>query len=138
MKSKNMLNPAHKNKRGILIGTVIFVILNIAFIALLIVYVRNSASGAGIKQTVLAKDIALFINSAKPGTIMEFDILEYKQIAEKNNIENFIRVGDGKVTVTLAKASQGASYPYFSNYKPEIKYGEAAGFKDLVWIEVKA
>jgi hypothetical protein len=106
-----------KNKRGVVIGTVIFILLNLIFFSLALLFVRDRTGGDEVKEKVLAKEIALFINSAEPRTLVLFDIQEFKDIAKANNIndENMIKLDNGRVIVALKGA--GFSYPYFSGYK---------------------
>lgn len=120
-------------------GNVLFILLNIAFFALVIYFVRDAASGAGMKERILSKEIALMINAAKPGTSIEIDISAYEAIAKKNKIKNFIEIGNNNVTVTLS--GKGFVYPYFSMNKIDYKYGEEqqlAGFLYMKVSEVKS
>jgi hypothetical protein len=110
-----------KNKKGILMGNVIFIILNIVFAALLFYYVMDNASGTGMKQKVLAKEIASFIDAAEPGTVVELDIAAYKSIADSNKIKDFIQIADGQVKVVL-RAGNGYTASYFSDNKLDVKY----------------
>lgn len=120
-------------------GNVLFILLNIAFFAMVIYFVHDAASGAGMKEKILAKEVALMINAARPGTEIEIDISAYEEIAKKNNIKNFIEIGNDNVTVTLS--GKGFVYPYFSKNKVECKYGKEqrlAGFLNMKVSEVKA
>jgi hypothetical protein len=110
-----------KNKKGILMGNVIFIILNIVFFALLFYFVMDNVSGTGMKQKVLAKEIASFIDAAEPGTVIELDISAYKSIADNNKIKDFIQIGDGQVKVVL-RAGNGYTASYFSDNKLDVKY----------------
>lgn len=121
-----------KDKRGILVGTIIFIVLNIVFFSMLFYFVYDSVSGIRVKEKMLAKEVAMFINSAEPGTFIELNIQDYKKLADKNKIEDFIRVKDGSVWVALAAGRTGFSYPYFSDYTIESK---AEG--DFLTIEVE-
>jgi hypothetical protein len=127
-------NLPRNNKRGIVMGNVLFILLNIAFFALVIYFVRDAASGAGMKEKILSKEIALMINAAKPGTSIEIDISAYEKIAKKNGIKNFIEIGSNNVTVTLS--GKGFVYPYFSMNKVEYKYGEEHGLAGFLYMKV--
>lgn len=74
-----------------------------------------------MKEKILAKEISMFINSAEPGTLLLINVKDYKEIAQQNKIsdENFIKINDGKVSVTLSGSE--FSYPYFSDYSLEGK-----------------
>lgn len=121
MRSLKLLRFKNLNKRGIIIGEVMFILLNIAFFSMALYSIYNKASGPAIKEKVLAKEIVLYINAAEPDSIIELNIEDYKRIAEKNKIKNFIRIENGYVTVILDEKATGFRYPYFSNYKLESK-----------------
>ena len=112
-----------RNKKGILTGTVMFIILNLVFFSMLLYFANQSISGLDIKEKILAKQVALFINSAKPETLMIFDIKEYLDAAEnKLNTEEIIKIEEGKVKVKLDDDT--FVLPHFSSYKIEYKvYG---------------
>jgi hypothetical protein len=106
-----------KNKNGVVMGAVLFILLNIMFFSMALLFVRDRTGGDEVKEKILAKEIALFINSAEPETLILFDIQEYRDIASENRIpdERMIKIEDGKVIVAL-KGTE-FSYPYFSDYK---------------------
>lgn len=104
------------NKRGLIFDAVIFLIVNIAFFAMLFLFVRNSATGPNVKEQILAKQVAMFIDAAKNNTIVELNIGEYKEIAEKNKINNFLRINQTEGKVITALSGESYEYPYFSNY----------------------
>lgn len=118
---KRSYRPGNKNKKGIVMGTVVFILLNIAFFAMLLFFVVDRCTGTSMKEKVLAREIALFINSAEPNTLILFNIKNYKEIIDKNKIkpEDFIKLEDGRVRVVLA--GSGVVYPYFLDYKIEGK-----------------
>lgn len=120
-----------KGKKGALVeGEVIFILLNLVFFIMLIWFVNNECRGTDMKEKIAAKEIAIFINSAEPGTLILINVRDFKDIATKNKITDFIQIKDGKVSVAL---SGGAfTYPYFSDYSVE---GEING--DFFAISIK-
>ena len=57
-----------RNKKGeILVGNVIFIVLNIIYLSILITFLYTRASGAVLLEEVSAKQIALLIDGAQPG-----------------------------------------------------------------------
>jgi len=113
-----------KAKSDIIIETTIFIILNIVFIAVLLLFVMQSSRGAVISEQIYAKQIALMIDEAKPETIILYDIEEILKIAEKNNIDPkeavIVNEDENKVVVTL-RQGRGYSYNYFSDYDVEFE-----------------
>ena len=60
-----------KDKRGkmtFLTGVVMFIILNVVFFTVLFLFLGIKGTGSGIYEQIYAKQIALLIDQAKPGT----------------------------------------------------------------------
>jgi len=73
-----------KNKKGseILTETTIFVILNIVFFVMLIGFIYLQSSPKALEQQETAKQIALLIDAARPGTEITLDVSETMKRAE--------------------------------------------------------
>jgi len=101
-------------------GTVIFTILNLAFFILLLTFVWRSANGAAVYEEIYAKQIALAIDKAKPGTQIVINVDKGLQIADKNRqprSEIFkIDSDKGQVAVSLSEGKGGYEMSYFNNY----------------------
>ncbi|MEM4230554.1 MAG: hypothetical protein QXF25_01635 [Candidatus Pacearchaeota archaeon] len=119
-------------KRGIIIGDVIFIILNVAFFAMLLYFVRDRCLGENIKEKILTRQIALLINSAEPETLLIFNVQEYLKIAKENKIQeqDFIKIEDGLVSVALN--GDKSNYPFFSDYKIEYELRE-----NFLYVKIK-
>ncbi|MBU0907278.1 MAG: hypothetical protein KKD18_06170 [Nanoarchaeota archaeon] len=108
------------NKKGerLITGTVIFVILNLTVIIVLIVAVSRSGSGASLSEEAYAKQIALLIDAAKPGTTLNIDITEIYLLARDNNINPnvFISCETNEVYVRAAPG-QGYRFNFFTELK---------------------
>jgi hypothetical protein len=65
-----------KDKRGFdqIIATVIYLIIALVIFAGLLKFVSDRASGDSLKEQVLAKQIALILDTAKPGTEVNITI----------------------------------------------------------------
>ena len=64
-------------KKGeLLISNIIFIVLNLVFLAILIVFIVKQGSGAIVLEQSYAKQIALLIDSAKPITEVRMDMKE--------------------------------------------------------------
>lgn len=95
---------------------VIFIILNVLFLAILILFLLRQGQGAVILEQSYAKQIALLIDSAKPGMTLVLDMSKAKDLLEKNGLdfENIIIKTDNIITVKLSE-SGGYSYSYFND-----------------------
>lgn len=107
-------------KRGeILVENVIFIVLNILFFSILILFLVKQSAGSYLLEQGYSKQIALLVDSALPGTIMTLNMPQALTIAKKNNF-NFNKVvtfSKGNVNVNLSSGG-GYSYHYFSSYTP--------------------
>jgi len=108
-----------RDKRGIdiLHTTIIFVVLNVIFIAGMFFYIGRAGMGVQFKEQAKAKEIALLIDEIKPGTSVTMNISDLYELAEKNKYKEVpvrINYGTNKVLVTLKKG-KGYSYLYFTD-----------------------
>ena len=110
------------NKRAetsdILTPTIIFIILNLMFVSILIFFIYNSSNGTLVYEQTYANQIGMFIDSAKPYSVIEIPFKEGIEVAEKNKInskENLVSIKDNRVLVKLS-SSKGYSFKYFSDY----------------------
>jgi hypothetical protein len=101
-------------------GNVIFTILNLIFFVLLLVFVSRSAGGAQVFEQSYAKEIALAINKAEPGTQIVFDISNGLEIAEDNgqSIEKIFIFSEeeNSIVVSLTKGKGGYRMNYLNDY----------------------
>jgi len=110
------------NKKGdeILFEQIIFIVLNLVFFLLLLAFVFNSASGAFVTEQFYAKEIALLIDTAEPGTMISLDITDAYNIAKNNNldIQNIINIENSDVIVKLG-GSRAYVFRFFNDVKIE-------------------
>jgi len=103
------------SKRGSLIQSMLIQIIIIGVLfALFLTFTSQKINSNGVKQQVLEKELALLIDSARPG--MEF-------IVEKQNpsgIVQEVRLNDGKIFVDVGTLKSLAGYPYFSLYSVRV------------------
>ena len=112
-----------RNKKAIIVlETVIFIILNIAFIMILFTFVSRSGEGSLVYEQAYAKQIGLLLDGARPGTIIYMGVEKGVEIAKENgkNPEEIFRIGNGTVNVDLA-GRQGYNFNYFGNQKINAK-----------------
>ena len=105
------------DKRGtILIENVIFIILNLMFIAILVLFLFRQGNGAVVLEQSYAKNIALLIDSSKPVMEMKLNMENAMNLAEKNGVnrEEIVRINGNVVKVKLSSKG-GYEYSFFNN-----------------------
>lgn len=117
-----------KNKQGdsLILSPVMFIVLNIIFFGILLVFVFNSSTGTLVYEQVYAKQIALIVDKAKPGMTIQLDMKEGIELAEKSNKKELtneeknklVTIKDNVVKVKLAN-QEGYGFEYFSDYGVE-------------------
>jgi len=115
-----------KNKRAnILEGNIIFIVLNVVFLAILILFLFKQGAGAVILEQAYAKQIALLIDSAEPGMVLKLNMKKVIEVAEKNKIvpDNLVSISDNIVQVKLSERG-GYSYSFFNDVKVTLRYEE--------------
>lgn len=122
------------NKRGdILVGDLIFIILNLIFISILIIFVVSKTNDASKMEEQYAKQIALIMDSAKPGMIIHLnmeDAIE-KATNENQNPAQIVKVEGNMVTIKLDEKG-GYSYSFFNNVSVNA-YLDTANNKEYVF-----
>ena len=102
-------------RRGeILVENLIFIMLNLVFLSILTLFLLKQGSGAIVLEESYAKQIALLIDSAKPGTIIRLNMEKGIELAKENNVEQMIRIDNNLVTIKLSR-NGGYSYSFFNN-----------------------
>jgi len=108
-----------RKKRGeILIENIIFIILNLVFFGILVLFLINQGSGSIFLEKFYAKQVALLIDSSSPGTVMKLNMEEPMKVAEKNGItfDQIVKINGTEVTVSL-KDKSSYSYSFFNDVK---------------------
>lgn len=104
------------NKRAnILMENIVFIILNVAFFSILILFLVKQGSGAVLTEEIYAKQIALLIDSAKPETEIKLYVESLTELAGKNNVPlaETVKIVNNQVIVKLSKKG-GYSYSFFN------------------------
>ncbi len=105
-----------KKRGNILVENIIFIILNLIFLTILVLFLFSKISDVAILEEKYAKQIALIIDSAKPKMEINLDVEEMIKEAKDNSWElnNVITIDDNLVTVKLREKG-GYSYSFFNN-----------------------
>ncbi len=124
-------------KGAILMENVIFIILNILFLAILILFLSRQGQGAVLLEQSYAKQIALLIDSAKPGMTIILDMSKAKELAEKNGLEfkDVVHYSDNVITIRLSEKG-GYSYSYFNDINV-ILYPDTSDPEDITSYVIK-
>ncbi len=110
-----------KNKKGItlLLENIIFIILNLIFIAILIFFLISKSGSAAVLEEKYAKEIALVLDSSKPGMIISMNMADAISTAEqnfgKNSVNDSIVTLSRNVVTVKLRGTGGYSYSFFNN-----------------------
>lgn len=105
------------NKRGInlLGGTLVFLLLNLAFFSIMFIAVSRAGVSAPYLEKSYGSQIALLIDSSKKGTTLSIDIVELLQTAQKEKINPVIKLdcGTNEVIIKITN-SDGYRHAFFT------------------------
>ncbi len=104
-----------KKKGQILVENVVFIILNLIFLTILILFIYSKIGSESLLEEKYSKQIALLIDSAKPGMIIHLNMEDAINEAKKNNFnENIVFVSGNTITVKLREKGEN-SYSFFND-----------------------
>ena len=92
------------NKRGnILTENIIFIVLNLVFIVILMLFLFSKTGSASLLEEKYAKQIALAIDAAEPAMTIHLNMEDAIDAAEKENLDlgEIIKINDNVITVKL-------------------------------------
>ena len=110
----------HLNKRGttLLVENIIFIILNLVFIAIMIFFLLSKSGDAAVLEEKYAKEIDLLLDSAKPGMQIALNMEDAVKIAKEklgeDRLNEAIDITGNVVTVKL-RENTAYSYSFFNN-----------------------
>ena len=110
-----------EKKRGqILVENIIFIILNLVFLTILILFIYSKSGGEAVLEEKYSKQIALIIDSAKPGMIIHLNMENAIKKAKNNGFkENIVSISGNTVTVKLREKG-GYPYSFFNDVSVSI------------------
>lgn len=106
-----------RGKKGeLLVENLVFIILNVLYLSILVLFLVKQGSGAVLLEDSYSKNIALLIDSARPNMVMHLNLNSLKEISDKNGIhfENVVKIQDNYVTVKLSEKG-GTNYHFFNH-----------------------
>jgi len=119
-------------KGNILTENIIFIILNLVFLSILIIFLFSKMGAAAVLEEKYAKQIALILDSAEPVMIISINMEDAIKIANKENrdLNNIISIQDNVVKVQLREKG-GYSYSFFNDIDPSI-YLNTSSIKEYI------
>ncbi len=112
MKENNLKN----KKAEILVGNIVFILLNLIFIFILILFLLKQGNGAVVLEQSYAKKISLLTNAGQPGMQMLIDMEKGMKIAEENGLDfkDVVSINGNIVNVKL-DSNSGYTYSFFND-----------------------
>jgi len=106
-----------KNKRAnILAENIIFIVLNVLFLTILILFLFSKTGSAAVLEEKYAKQIALLIDSAKPGMTIHLNMEDAIEEADKEGWDTrSIVIREGNVITVKLREKGGYSYSFFND-----------------------
>jgi hypothetical protein len=110
-------------KGNILTENIIFIILNLVFLSILIIFLFSKMGAAAVLEEKYAKQIALILDSAEPGMAIYLNMEDAIKIAKKENrdLNNVISIQNNVVSVQLREKG-GYSYSFFNDVVDDIDF----------------
>jgi hypothetical protein len=103
-------------KGEILIGDIVFILINCLFLVLLILFLLKQGSGVIVLEQLYAKEIALSIDYVQPVMLIKLDMEKGMKLAKKNGIGfNEVVKIDGNVVRVKLSDSSGYTYSFFND-----------------------
>jgi len=125
------------NKKGnILTQNIIFIILNLVFLSILIIFLFSKMGAATVLEEKYAKQIALILDSAEQGMTIHLNMKDAIKIANKENrdLNNIISIQDNVVKVQLREKG-GYSYSFFNDIDPSIYLNKSSIKEYIIFID---
>lgn len=119
-------------KGNILMENVVYILLILLFFGIMFVFVYRQASNVSLIEESAAKQIALVIDAAKPGTQI---VLNFNKIIEKKHDDfhgETVRIDNvNKFVKVQLSAKSGFSYGFFNNINIQYSLNEE-GYLTLI------
>jgi len=98
---------------------VIFIVINLLFFSILLIFIFNASTGAFIYEQAYAKQIALLIDYSTPKTDIKIDLSKAIEVAGKNEKVGDLVVIDNEKKEVLVSLTNRRVYvmKYFSDYE---------------------
>ena len=110
-------------KGNILTENIIFIVLNLAFITILLIFLFSKTESASVLEKKYAKQIALLIDAAEPLMTIHLNMEDALDVAEKENFPagEIVKITGNLVTVKL-REDGGYSYSFFNDVEANANF----------------
>ena len=110
-------------KAGILHENVIFIVLNVVFFSIMLLFIYLQGSSVHLMEEGAAKQIALLVDTAKSGTEIEINFGNFFAKAESNGIikERSIEIDNNK-NLIIVRGSKDSFYEYSYFNDVDVEY----------------
>ena len=125
-----------EKKGEILTENLIFIILNLTFILILALFIFRQGGGATGLEEFYSKQIALIVDSAKPGMEIELDMSNGKNVDEDWFNSNFGRALIIENNLVKVKLHEDGRYSY--SFFNDVDVGVEIGPEGNVFLVVRA
>ncbi|HJZ18950.1 MAG TPA: hypothetical protein VJ208_02495 [Candidatus Nanoarchaeia archaeon] len=126
---RSTLSMLGQRRGNILTENIIFIILNLIFFTILILFIFSRASGEALIEEELAKQIALIVDSAKPEMIIRINV---EKALEKSEIGGNIVSIEGNNVIVKLREKGGYTYSFFNDVSasafPDTSSGEIKNY----------
>ena len=125
-----------KNRKAtLLVSDVVFLVLVLAFIAILFLFVSKQSSNVYLLEQKTAKEIALLIDASEPGTQVKLRLTEVLDKKETTISDGDAIVIDDKANFVSVKLSGKSGYSYgFFVKRDRIEYSIVEGYLTITLI----
>jgi hypothetical protein len=105
-----------RGKKGeILTENIVFILLNLVFLAIILLFLVSRMGAPAVLEESYAKRIALAIDAAQPGMLIEFEAKDLLKKKKSNiDVDNIVLITDNVVTVKL-RTNGEYSYSFFND-----------------------
>lgn len=110
----------NKKAATALLENIVFVIVTFLFFAILFTFVFQVSNGSFILENYYAKQAALLIDRAEPGTLISLDFSDAAEIIKENEVEleDSIVIGDNKIKTHFSNV-RTYEFQYFNDVRVE-------------------
>lgn len=105
-----------RKKGELLVENIIFLVLNMMFITILVLFLIKQGSGAVVLEQSYSKQLALLIDSSNPSIEIKLNMEKGMKISESNEIDfgDVVKITGNSVNVKLTEKG-GYSYSFFND-----------------------
>ena len=123
MKNVSLKNKSKGKKGNILTENIIFIVLNLVFITILLIFLFTKTGSAAVLEERYAKQIALLIDASEPVMTIYLDMEDAIKTAEKEDfpVGEIVKITGNLVNVRLRDGS-GYTYSFFNDVEANANF----------------